>query len=79
MECADKMGFVTTADEIIAFLKSKGYHVETGRGRHGIKMVKGSQRIAIPTHSRDIATGTASGILRQAGYTINDMMGWRRG
>ena len=72
------MGFVTTAAEIMAFLKSKGYHVEKGRGRHGVKMVKGSHRIAIPAHSRDMAIGTTNGILGQAGYIINDMMEWRR-
>jgi len=39
------MGFVTTAAEIIAFLHSKGFTIETGRGRHGTKLVKGKQRI----------------------------------
>jgi predicted RNA binding protein YcfA (HicA-like mRNA interferase family) len=71
------VGFVTTAAEIIAFLASNGYHKETG-GNHGVKMVKGGNRIPIPMHRRDLKTGTASGILAQAGYTINDLMNWRR-
>jgi predicted RNA binding protein YcfA (HicA-like mRNA interferase family) len=73
------MGFVTTAAEILAFLRSKGFTIETGHGRHGTKAVRGKQKISIPMHSRDLATGTANGILAQAGYTINDLMEWRRG
>jgi predicted RNA binding protein YcfA (HicA-like mRNA interferase family) len=72
------MGFVTTADEIIAFLRSKGYKEETGRGRHGVKMVKGGNKISIPAHKGNMRIGTASGILAQAGYSINDVMNWRR-
>ena len=72
------MGFVTTIAEIMAFLKSKGYHLDTGRGRHGVKMVKGSQRIPIPAHPGDLPPGTAGRILKLAGYTINDFLEWRR-
>ncbi|MDR0649603.1 MAG: type II toxin-antitoxin system HicA family toxin [Synergistaceae bacterium] len=61
----------------MAFLVSKGYHKETG-GSHGVKMAKGGNRISIPMHKRDLKTGTANGILAQAGYTINDFMNWRR-
>jgi predicted RNA binding protein YcfA (HicA-like mRNA interferase family) len=71
------MGFVTTAAEIIAFLASRGYRKETGRGRHGVKMVNGSIRIPVITHKRDIATGTARGMLAQAGYSPDDLMEWR--
>ncbi|GHV26882.1 hypothetical protein FACS1894167_00930 [Synergistales bacterium] len=71
------MGFVTTTAEIMAFLASKGYHKETGRGRHGVKMVNGLTRIPITAHKRDIATGTARGMLAQAGYSPDDLMEWR--
>jgi predicted RNA binding protein YcfA (HicA-like mRNA interferase family) len=72
------MGFVITAAEIVAFLASKGYHKETGRGRHGMKMVNGSTRIPIPAHAGDMPIGTAKNILAQCGYMINDVMEWRR-
>ena len=72
------MGFVTTAAEIIAFLKSKGYHVETGRGRHGTKAVKGKQRIPLPTHPGDLSSITADEILEQARYSKKDLLEWRR-
>ena len=71
------MGFTITAIEIMAFLASKGYHRETGRGRHGTKMVKGGVRIPIPTHMRDLPIGTADKILKMAGFTPQDVMKWR--
>jgi hypothetical protein len=43
------MGFTITAIELMAFLAAKGYRKETGRGRHGVKMV-GATRIPIPAH-----------------------------
>jgi predicted RNA binding protein YcfA (HicA-like mRNA interferase family) len=73
------MGFTITVAEITAFLISKGYRIETGKGRHGTKAVRDGHRISIPTHPGDIAKGTAKEILKQAGYTINDVMAWRRG
>ena len=61
------MGFVTTAAEIMAFLKSKGFTIETGRGRHGTKVVKGKHKIPIPRHGGALAKGTVDGILAEAG------------
>jgi predicted RNA binding protein YcfA (HicA-like mRNA interferase family) len=72
------MGFTVTAAELIAFLASRGYHKETGRGKHGVKMVKGGVRIPIPAHPGDMPISTAGRILKQAGYTINDVINWRR-
>jgi predicted RNA binding protein YcfA (HicA-like mRNA interferase family) len=72
------MGFTITAGEIMAFLASKGFHKETGRGKHGVKMVIGGVRIPIPAHPGDLSDFTAKNILRMAGYTVNDVMDWRR-
>ena len=72
------MGFTITAAELMAFLRSKGYTIQSGKGRHGVKAVKGGQRISIPINGGTMADGTARGILAQAGYTINDVMDWRR-
>ena len=71
------MGFTITAAELIAFLRSKGYTIQTGMGRHGTKAVKGNYRISIPRHGGTLAKGTAREILAIAGYTINDVMEWR--
>ena len=72
------MGFTITAAELIAFLRSKGYTIQTGRGRHGTKAVKGNHRIPIPIHGGTMADGTARKILVRAGYTVDDVMKWRR-
>jgi predicted RNA binding protein YcfA (HicA-like mRNA interferase family) len=73
------MGFTMTIEEIIAFLACKGFQKKTKRGRHGTKMVRGEQRIPIPTHKRDIPKGTIDAILKAAGFTANDVMKWRNG
>jgi predicted RNA binding protein YcfA (HicA-like mRNA interferase family) len=62
----------------MAFLSSKGYHKETGRGRHGVKMVMEPIKIPIPAHPGNIPIGTVKKILSQAGYSIDDAMEWRR-
>jgi predicted RNA binding protein YcfA (HicA-like mRNA interferase family) len=72
------MGFATTAKELKAFLRSKGYKEVTGGGRHGVKMIKGGNRIPIPAHSGDLKTNTAKNILGQAGYVVDDLIDWRR-
>lgn len=72
------MGFTITAAELLQFLKSKGYTIKTGRGRHGTKAVKDEFVIPIPRHGKDIGKGLASAILNSVGYTANDVMKWRR-
>ena len=72
------MGFTITVTELLQFLRSKGYTIKTGRGRHGTKAVKGDFVIPIPRHGKDIGKGLASTILSAAGYTANDVMKWRR-
>ena len=62
------MGFTITVAELMAFLRSKGYTIQTGSGRHGTKAVKGNQKIPIPAHSGDMPLGTVVSILGQAGY-----------
>jgi len=72
------MGFTITAAELMAFLRSKGYTIQTGRGRHGTKAVKGNHRISIPMHGGTLAKGTAREILAKAGYRPDDFMEWRQ-
>jgi predicted RNA binding protein YcfA (HicA-like mRNA interferase family) len=71
------MGFTITEAELIAFLASKGFRKETGRGRHGVKMANGTMRIPITSHRGDMDKGTANKILKQAGYTPDDVLKWR--
>jgi predicted RNA binding protein YcfA (HicA-like mRNA interferase family) len=71
------MGFTITAAELIAFLTAQGFRKETGRGRHGVKMVKGKLRVPIPDHRLDMPKGTAVHVLLQAGFTPDDVIKWR--
>jgi predicted RNA binding protein YcfA (HicA-like mRNA interferase family) len=71
------VGFTITAAEMMAFLASKGYHKETGRGKHGVKMAKDGNRIPIPAHPGDMRRKTVSNILSRAGFDENDVMEWR--
>jgi predicted RNA binding protein YcfA (HicA-like mRNA interferase family) len=74
----DRVGFTITVFELLAFLRSKGYTIQTGHGRHGVKAVRGGQRIPIPAHPGDLSIATAVRILKQAGQTINDVLEWRQ-
>jgi predicted RNA binding protein YcfA (HicA-like mRNA interferase family) len=75
----ERMGFTITAAELMAFLTAHGFHKETRRGRHGVKMVKGAHKIPMPQHGGALTLGTARGILAQAGYKPQDVMDWRQG
>ena len=73
------MGFTVTVAELFAFLRSKGFTIKTGQGRHGTKAVKGNLKIPIPIHGGGtLAKGTVASVLVDAGYTGNDFIEWRR-
>ena len=72
------MGFTVTAAELLAFLQSKGYTIQTGRGQHGTKAVKGRHKIPIPIHGGTLGKGLARKILAKAGYEPEDFMKWRQ-
>jgi predicted RNA binding protein YcfA (HicA-like mRNA interferase family) len=70
------LGFTMTVDEIIRFLQSKGFMKQVG-GRHQIHMVKGKQKIPVPSHTGTTAKGTVKNNLKAAGYKSEDVMEWR--
>jgi len=72
------LGFTVTVAELLAFLRSTGYAIKTGRGRHGTKAIKGKHKIPIPIHGGIFAKGTARKILLDAGYEPEDLMEWRQ-
>jgi hypothetical protein len=72
------MGFTITVAELLAFLRTKGYTVQTGRGRHGTKAVNGNHKIPIPMHGGLLGKGTACKMLSDAGDGLDDFMEWRR-
>jgi predicted RNA binding protein YcfA (HicA-like mRNA interferase family) len=73
------LGFTVTVAEVLAFLRTKGYTVQTGKGKHGTKAVKGKQKIPIPIHGGGtLGKGVADKILSRAGYGLNDLIEWRQ-
>ena len=71
-----EMGFTMKLREIISYLESLGYVQEEG-GKHKIKMVKGSKSIAVPSHTCDLAKGTVTAILKQAGSNTGAAKKWK--
>ena len=69
------MGFTMTTAEMIAFLVAHGYRQEGG-GKHP-KLVKGRNKIPIPSHLGDMRKGTVNNILGRAGFSESDVMEWR--
>ena len=73
------MGFTVTVMELLAFLRSKGFTIQAGKGKHGTKAVRGKQKIPIPIHGGGVlAKGTLKSVLYKAGYTADDVMEWRQ-
>ena len=69
------MGFTMTAAEIIRFLEVNGFW-KLRTGRHLI-MTNGCKTVPIPIHSGDLAKGTISGILQQAGFETKQAKNWK--
>ena len=61
------MAVERNSHKIIARLKREGFIVVSVRGSHH-KMRKGSQTIIVPHPKKDLPTGTALAIARQAGW-----------
>jgi predicted RNA binding protein YcfA (HicA-like mRNA interferase family) len=72
------VGFTIRVAELIAFLQSKGYAMQTGQGRHSTKAVKDGHRIPIPMHGGVLGKGIACKILSEAGFKPEDLMEWRK-
>lgn len=56
--------------QIIKVLESKGFNFIRQKGSHKLYK-KGSLRVTVPFHNKDLKPGTLKSILRQAGI-IND-------
>ena len=58
--------------ECVAALQRLGFAVLRQRGSH-IIMRKGSQGCVVPDH-REVRTGTLSGVLKQAGVSVEEFL-----
>jgi predicted RNA binding protein YcfA (HicA-like mRNA interferase family) len=58
--------------EVVRALERLGFAVARQRGSH-IMLRRGSSGCVVPNH-RELKTGTLSGVLKQAGVSIEDFM-----
>lgn len=58
--------------EVVRALERLGFAVARQRGSH-IVMRRGSNGCVVPNH-RELKTGTLSGVLKQAGVSVEDFM-----
>nr|WP_244956124.1 type II toxin-antitoxin system HicA family toxin [Rhizobium changzhiense] len=59
------------SQKIIARLKREGFEVVSIKGSHH-KLRRGSQTIIVPHPKKDLPTGTALAIAKQAGWNASD-------
>ena len=66
--------------QIIRFLEQNGFVLDHMSGSHGIYYHQGSRRRAVvPQHNRDLPKGTLMSLLREAGFTREELIGFLAG
>jgi predicted RNA binding protein YcfA (HicA-like mRNA interferase family) len=66
--------------EIIRFLEQKGFILDHASGSHFIFYHPASKRRAVvPRHNRDMPKGTLLSLLREAGFTRDDIIAFLEG
>jgi predicted RNA binding protein YcfA (HicA-like mRNA interferase family) len=66
--------------EVIRFLEQKGFILDHASGRHFIFYHPVSKRRAVvPQHNRDMPKGTLLSLLREAGFTRDDVIAFLEG
>lgn len=64
----------TTPKALIRFLESKGFAVHRTKGSHVIlKNETSGKRTVVPLHAKDLPKGTLHSILKQAGFSMEDL------
>jgi predicted RNA binding protein YcfA (HicA-like mRNA interferase family) len=66
--------------QIIRFLEQHGFVLDHTSGSHYIYYHPGSRRRAVvPQHNRDLPKGTLMSLLREAGFTREELIGFLAG
>ena len=66
--------------QIIRFLEQNGFVLDHMSGSHGIYYHQASRRRAVvPQHNRDLPKGTLMSLLREAGFTREELIGFLAG
>lgn len=61
------------SSDIIKAIQRADFVEHRQRGSHKI-FKRGSLRVIVPVHSRDLKRGTLYGIIEQAGFTVDEFM-----
>jgi predicted RNA binding protein YcfA (HicA-like mRNA interferase family) len=69
-----------TSRQVVRFLEQKGFVLDHTSGSHFIFYHPDSKRRAVvPRHNRDLPKGTLLSLLREAGFTRDDMISFLQG
>jgi mRNA interferase HicA len=64
-----------TAKELVRFLKRQGFVGDRQRGSHLVLFHPSANRtVVVPMHSGDLGRGLARGILKDAGFSVEDYL-----
>jgi predicted RNA binding protein YcfA (HicA-like mRNA interferase family) len=62
-----------TAKELVLFLKRQGFVEDRQRGSHLVLFHPATNRtVVVPIHGGDLGRGLARGILKDAGFSVED-------
>jgi mRNA interferase HicA len=61
--------------QVIRFLEQHGFALDRTSGRHFISR----RRAVVPRHNRDLPKGTLTSLLREAGFTREEIIGFLAG
>lgn len=63
--------------QIVAALEKAGFEVKRQTGSHVIMYKSGIHHpISIPQHPKELPKGTLRAIIREAGLTVKELLGW---
>ncbi len=60
-----------SATDVVRALQRAGFRLDRQWGSH-LQLVKGSRRVTVPMHGKDVKPGTLRSILKQAGLAADD-------
>ena len=63
-----------TSKELLRVFRRLGFEVDHQTGSHAVLRHPDGRRTVIAMHAKDLKRGTVSGIIKQAGYTIEEFL-----
>lgn len=63
-----------TPKQLLRIFRQAGFLIDHQSGSHIVLRHPDGRRTVIPYHTRDLKRGTLMGIIKQAGYTIEEFL-----